>query len=95
MTDVSLLLVGGVGLRVCRTGVCCFRVWDIETLEEVKKLEGHQEAVLALALGDMFLVSGSYDTTVRFWDLDTLRSIRKCEVSPWRWRCCIFWGLLG
>ena len=42
-------------------------------------LEGHLEAVLALAVGDTFLVSGSYDTTVRFWDLETLCCVRKCE----------------
>lgn len=45
----------------------------------MRTLEGHQEAVLALAVGDRFLVSGSYDTTVRFWDLTTLRCFRKCE----------------
>ena len=42
-------------------------------------LEGHTEAVLALAVGDQHLVSGSYDTTVRFWDLNTLRCVRKCD----------------
>jgi WD40 repeat protein len=52
------------------------RVWDIETLECVRVLEGHNEAVLALAVGENFLVSGSYDTTVRFWDLNDLRCIR-------------------
>lgn len=25
------------------------------------------------------LVSGSYDTTVRFWDLNTFRCMRKCD----------------
>ena len=56
------------------------RVWDAETLECLKVLEGHGEAVLALAVGDTFLVSGSYDTTVRFWDLATLRCIRSCRL---------------
>ena len=42
----------------------------------LQALDGHQEAVLALAVGDSFLVSGSYDTTVRFWSLDGLRCIR-------------------
>ena len=51
-------------------------MWDVETLECVRVLEGHGEAVLALAVGETFLVSGSYDTTVRFWGLDTLRCIR-------------------
>lgn len=33
--------------------------------------------MLALAVGDSFLVSGSYDTSVRFWSLDSLRCVRK------------------
>ena len=55
---------------------CHRRVWDMESLECVRVLEGHNEAVLALAVGPSFLVSGSYDTTVRFWALDTLRCVR-------------------
>ena len=62
------------------------RVWDLRTLECVKVLEGHSEAVLALAVGEgspqphsKVLVSGSYDTTVRFWDLNTFRCVRKCD----------------
>lgn len=51
-------------------------MWDTEQLEVVRVLEGHNEAVLALAVGDTFLVSGSYDTSVRFWSLDTLRCVR-------------------
>ena len=50
----------------------------MESLECVRVLEGHNEAVLALAVGPSFLVSGSYDTTVRFWALDTLRCVRCC-----------------
>ena len=53
------------------------RVWDIDTLDCVRVLEGHNEAVLALAVGPSFLVSGSYDTTVRFWALDSLRCVRR------------------
>jgi WD40 repeat protein len=60
--------------------VAC-RVWDTETLECVKVLEGHNEAVLALAVGPTFLVSGSYDTSVRFWALDSLRCVRCAEPS--------------
>jgi F-box/WD-40 domain protein 7 len=46
---------------------------DINTLECIRVLEGHTEAVLALAVSDTHLVSGSYDATVRFWDLQTFR----------------------
>ena len=46
------------------------QVWDIHTLECVRVLEGHTEAVLALAVSPAgCLISGSYDSTVRFWDL--------------------------
>ena len=62
------------------------RVWDMDTLECVRVLEGHNEAVLALAVGPSFLVSGSYDTTVRFWALDSLRCVR-CSICP---RCMGF-----
>lgn len=71
------------------------RVWDLQTLSCVKVrvdtrggggthtcvqvLEGHLEAVLALAVSARHLVSGSYDTTVRFWDLESFRCVRKCD----------------
>jgi WD40 repeat protein len=43
-------------------------VWDARTLECEAVLEGHTEAVLALALAEGGgLVSGSYDTTLRVW----------------------------
>ena len=53
----------------------------MDTLECVRVLEGHNEAVLALAVGPSFLVSGSYDTTVRFWALDSLRCVRCALLS--------------
>lgn len=34
------------------------RVWDAETLTCLKTLEGHGEAVLALAVGPQHLISG-------------------------------------
>lgn len=41
------------------------QVWSADTLTCTKVLEGHNEAVLALAVGDLFMASGSYDTTIR------------------------------
>ncbi len=60
------------------------RVWSLSTLECVRVLEGHTEAVLALAVSNSamghVLVSGSYDTTVRFWDINSgYRCVRKCD----------------
>ena len=55
------------------------QVWSCESLTCTKVLEGHNEAVLALAVGDLFVASGSYDTTIRFWDLASWRCVRKAE----------------
>jgi F-box/WD-40 domain protein 7 len=60
----------------------------MESLECVRVLEGHNEAVLALAVGPSFLVSGSYDTTVRFWALDTLRCVRRAFWASCRPAAC-------
>lgn len=54
-------------------------MWDLRTLDCVRVLEGHTEAVLALAVTRDRLVSGSYDATLRFWDLSSFRCTRKCE----------------
>lgn len=55
------------------------QVWSCDSLTCIKVLEGHNEAVLALAVGDLFLASGSYDTTIRFWDLASWQCVRKAE----------------
>lgn len=60
-------------------GPCGPQVWSCETLTCIKVLEGHNEAVLALAVGDLFMASGSYDTTIRFWDLASWHCVRKAE----------------
>ena len=48
------------------------QVWDLSTLQRVKTLAGHTDAVRALAVSDGRLFSGSYDGTVRVWDEATL-----------------------
>jgi WD40 repeat protein len=48
------------------------RVWDVETGEQVARLEGHTGGVYALIAAKLadraILVSGSWDTSIRFWD---------------------------
>ena len=55
------------------------RVWDTQSLECVRMLEGHMEAVLALTVMRGHLISGSYDTTVRFWNTETFQCVGKFE----------------
>ncbi len=38
----------------------------------MKTLEGHEDNVRVLAVGDNQVFSGSWDKTIRVWDLDTL-----------------------
>jgi WD40 repeat protein len=48
------------------------QVWAVETGEQVARLEGHTGGVYALAAAKLaeraILVSGSWDTSIRFWD---------------------------
>jgi WD domain, G-beta repeat len=59
------------------TTECCVhlhlpQVWDSQTLQCMKTLEGHEDNVRVLAVGDRQVFSGSWDKTIRVWDLDTL-----------------------
>lgn len=55
----QLLAAGGSDNRI--------RVWDIGSGEQVRELTGHTGSVSTLAFASQSLVSGSYDTTLRFW----------------------------
>ena len=48
------------------------RVWDVETGECLKVMEGHTKMVSSVAVSrDGKRVSGSWDKTVRVWDVET------------------------
>jgi WD40 repeat protein len=51
----------------------------VQTLKCAKTLEGHEDNVRVLAVGDAFMFSGSWDKTIRVWDLDTLDCIKSLE----------------
>lgn len=68
-----------------RRPVAAFGVWIIILLvpyfsvaEEVKSLQGHQEAVAAVAYSPdgQFLATGSFDKTIKLWDAKTLKEIK-------------------
>ncbi|MDA0658208.1 MAG: WD40 repeat domain-containing protein [Planctomycetota bacterium] len=55
----QLLAVGGSDNRI--------RIWDIAAGDQVRELTGHTGSVSTLAFASQSLISGSYDTTLRFW----------------------------
>lgn len=55
----QILALGGSDNRI--------QLWDIAKQERVGAFTGHTGSVSALAFGADRLVSGSYDTTLRFW----------------------------
>jgi WD40 repeat protein len=65
------------------------RVWDLTVRESPvplgPSLEGHQEAVNSVAIGENgIMASASDDKTVRLWNLSTLDAIRQ---NPMAFAC--------
>ena len=58
-------------------------MWDSQTLQCMKTLEGHEDNVRVLAVGDRQVFSGSWDKTIRVWDLDTLEC---SKVGQWTYQ---------
>ena len=54
----------------------CVQVWDSKTLQCLKTLEGHEDNVRVLAVGQRYLFSGSWDKTIRVWDLQALAFVK-------------------
>lgn len=52
------------------------QVWDSATLQCLRTLEGHEDNVRVLAVGDRHLFSGSWDKTIRVWDTRTLSCLK-------------------
>ena len=61
-------------------------IWDIEKEKIVHKLSGHTESIFSVAYsydGD-FIVSGSYDSTIRIWETKTgncVKIIDACTIN--------------
>ncbi|MCP4106055.1 MAG: protein kinase [Desulfobacteraceae bacterium] len=57
------------------------RVWDLETGQCVKILEGHTQAVdcISITPDSKTVISGSYDNTLRVWDLETEQCVKVLE----------------
>jgi hypothetical protein len=57
------------------------RLWDLESGQTLRALEGHANSVMAVAVTpDVFrAVSASYEGTLRLWDLGTGQTLRTLE----------------
>lgn len=57
------------------------RVWDVESGKEVRRLQGHEAGVLALAISPdgRICLSGDTEGKIRLWNLATGREIRRLE----------------
>src|SRR5437764_471438 len=60
---------------------CTVRLWDVETGQCLRVLEGHTERVRSVAWSadQRHVLSGSADKTVRLWDVETGRCLRVLE----------------
>lgn len=57
------------------------RLWDLETGEELRRFEGHNDdvtCVLVLPNGRV-VASGSRDRTVRLWDIETAKQLHRFD----------------
>jgi WD40 repeat protein len=52
------------------------RILDLQTGDELNRLIGHEGSVAIMIRNSRQLISGSYDTTIRFWDFDEARRRR-------------------
>ncbi len=57
------------------------KVWDLETGQELKTLEGHSGGVNTVAItpDGLRAVSGSWDDTLKVWDLETGQELKTLE----------------
>jgi WD40 repeat protein len=52
------------------------RVWDVESGETIRTLEGHTNEVYAVAvLDEKRVVSASFDQTLRVWDVESCETV--------------------
>ena len=59
------------------------RVWDLESGQTVRTLEGHAKAVTAVAVtpDGCRAVSASYDWTLRMWDLESGQTCARSKAT--------------
>jgi WD40 repeat protein len=81
MGSVRSVAMSGDGRRVVSGDKKTVRVWDGETEESLKVMQGHTKQVTSVAIsGDgKRVVSGGSDKTVRMWDVETGECLKVME----------------
>jgi WD40 repeat protein/tRNA A-37 threonylcarbamoyl transferase component Bud32 len=84
---------GGINQGGWRDGTdSAIRVWDVETGQEVRRLEGHKGIVWSVVVSPdgRRLLSAGNDTQVILWDARTGAEIRRFREHPLAVRCAAF-----
>ena len=58
------------------------QVWDSQSLQCLRTLEGHEDNVRVLAVGESYVFSGSWDKSIRFASLPATASNRPACKEP-------------
>ena len=56
-------------------------LWDLESFQEIRRLEGHSQTILSLHFhpGGKILASGSEDNTIKLWDVESGRELTSLD----------------
>ena len=66
MVRAGSLIVGSAGLGFsCPRLEARVQVWDSQSLQCLRTLEGHEDNVRVLAVGESYVFSGSWDKSIR------------------------------
>ena len=86
----STLLVSGGGQTEHPDNA--LRIWDVETGEEIMRLEGHEASVWSVMFSPdgSRIASGAWDNTVRIWDTSTGEELMKLEGHAYYVHCIAF-----
>ena len=59
-------------------------LWDLDSNDRPKSFEGHEKAVISVAVSGNRLFSGSEDWSLKIWEIDSFRCVStiQCDFPP-------------